>query len=271
MLLLSLTKLKNKTMEPKKISIILLVILFLFCVFSQSFAQDVQIETTNLAIVDKKLEISYEFVSSKKKHRFDVWVEITTVSGKKITARALAGDIGDNLAGGKDKKIIWDYNADGVVLDEEVNVKVKATVSTVVGAVNTGKVLVQSLALPGWGLSTIDPDKPYWVLGVAGYATLGTSLYLRSSYKSNYDSYLNATDSQESLDFYNKSQSQKSLSGVFAYSAIGIWSFGIIWTALKASKKNNSLSAGNNNQKFYFLSSYDSKSRASSFTVRYKF
>lgn len=249
----------------------ILFFIFIFCGITPSFAQDVQIETIDLAIVDKKLEISYEFVSSKKKHRFDVWLEITTVSGKKINARALAGDIGDNLPGGKDKKIIWDYNADGIVLNEEINVKVKAIVSTVVGAVNTGKVILQSIALPGWGLSTIDPDKPYWLLGVAGYAALGSSLYLRSSYKSNYDSYLNATDSDESKDFYDKSQSQKSLSGVFAYSAIGIWSFGIIWTAIKASKKNSTLSARSNNQKFYFFSSYDPRYKASSFTVRYKF
>ncbi|RLD66525.1 MAG: hypothetical protein DRI95_06565 [Bacteroidetes bacterium] len=258
-------------MERLKLPSILLVIIFFVCALTPSFAQDVQIETTNLAILDKKLEISYEFVSSKKKHRFDVWLEITTVSGKKINARALAGDIGDNLPGGKDKKIIWDYNADGIVLNEEINVKVKAIVSTVVGAVNTGKVILQSVAFPGWGLSTIDPDKPYWLLGVAGYASLGTSLYLRSSYKSNYDSYLNATDSDESKDFYDKSQSQKSLSGIFAYSAIGIWSFGIIWTAIKASKKNNSLTVRNDNQKFYFFSSYDPKFKANSFTIRYKF
>ncbi len=234
-------------------------------------AQDVQIETTNLAIFDKKLSISYEFYKSKKKHRFDIWVEITTSIGEKINARALSGDIGENLPGGKDKKIIWDYNADGVVLNDEINVKVKAMVSTVVGSVNTGKVLLQSVILPGWGLSTIDPEKPYWLLGVVGYATLGTSLYLRSSYKSNYDSYLNATDAQESLDFYNKSQSQKSLSGVFAYSAIGIWSLGIIWTAVKVSKKNNSLSVQNINQKFYLFSSYDPKFKTSNFTVRYRF
>ncbi len=258
-------------MERMKLSLFLLVFIISFCELTQSFAQDVQIETTNLVIVDKKLEISYEYVKSKKKHRFDVWVEITTVSGKKINARALAGDIGDNLAGGKDKKIIWDYNADGIVLNEEITVKVKAIVSTVVGAVNTGKVILQSVALPGWGLSTIDPDKPYWLLGVAGYASLGTSLYLRSSYKSNYDSYLTESDQTTSDDLLSKSESQKALSDVFAISSIGIWSVGIIWTALKANKNNSSLTSFNKNQKIQFFSSYDPKFKTIGFTVKYKF
>jgi len=258
-------------MKQKNLTSILLVFIFSFCGLTQSSAQNVQIETTNLAIVDKKLEISYEFVSSKKKHRFDVWIEITTVSGRELNARALSGDIGDNLPGGKDKKIIWDYNADGIVLNEEITVKVKAIVSTVVGAVNTGKVILQSVALPGWGLSTIDPDKPYWLLGVAGYASLGTSLYLRSSYKSNYDSYLTESDQTTSDDLLSKSESQKALSDVFAISSIGIWSVGIIWTALKANKNNSSLSAINKNQKIQFFSSYDPKFKTIGFTVKYKF
>jgi len=209
-------------MKQKNFISMVLIIMLVFCGLTPGFAQDVEITTTNLAILDKKLEISYEYVKSKKKHRFDVWVEITTVSGKAINARTLSGDIGDGLAGGKDKKIIWDYNADGIVLNEEINVKVKAIVSTVVGAVKTGKVILQSVVLPGWGLSTIDPDKPYWLLGVAGYGALGTSLYLRSSYKSNYDSYLNATDSDASDEFLEKSLSQQTLSRVFAYTTIGI-------------------------------------------------
>jgi len=234
-------------------------------------AQDVQIETTNLAIVDKKLEISYEFVKSKKKHRFDIWLEITTASGKEIIARALSGDIGDNLSGGKNKKIIWDYNADGIVLNEKINVKVKAMVSTFAGAVNTSKVLIQSVALPGWGLSTIEPKKPYWILGAAGYATLGASLYLRSSYKSNYNSYEKETDQATSDDLYDKIQKQKSLSSVFAISTIGIWSVGIIWTALKANKNNSSLSELNKNQKIQFFSSYDPRFKTTGFTLKYNF
>ena len=115
-------------MKQKKITGFVLVVIILFCGLTTGFGQDVQIETNRLAIVNKKLEIFYEFVKSKKKHRFDVWLEITTVSGKEINARAFSGDIGKNLAGGKDKKIIWDYNADGIVLNEEVDVKVKAIV-----------------------------------------------------------------------------------------------------------------------------------------------
>lgn len=258
-------------MKKNNLSNILLVFLLIIYGLAQGFAQDVQIETTNLSIIDKKLEISYEYAKSKKKHRFDVWVEITSSLGKKIIARALTGDIGDNLAGGKDKKIIWDYNADGIVLNEEVNIVVKAIVSTVVGAVNTGKMLFQSGIMPGWGISSIKSDKPYWLLGIAGYAALGSSLYLNSSYKSTYDSYIDSNNETERADLLSKSRSQQSLSKVFAFSAIGIWCTGIVWTAIKANKNNSTLSVFNKNQKIQFYSFYKPGLNAKGFTLKYAF
>ena len=258
-------------MNEKNFISMILVIMLVFCGLNSGFAQDVEITTTNLAILDKKLEISYEYVKSKKKHRFDVWVEITSISGKIINARTLSGDIGDGLAGGKDKKIIWDYNADGIVLNEEINVKVKAIVSTVLGAVNTGKVLMQSAVLPGWGLSTMESGKPFWLIGVAGYAALSGSIYLKSAYKKSYDDYLSSSDEEERSDLLSKSRSQQSLSRTLSITAIGIWATGIVWTALKANKKNSSLSAMNKNQKIQFYGNYNPKLKTSGFTMKYNF
>ena len=78
-------------------------------------AQNVKVETSNLEIVNNKLIIDYNFIKSKSTQRFTVWVEITKSTGEKINAQSFSGDIGDNLQGGENKQIIWDYNKDGII------------------------------------------------------------------------------------------------------------------------------------------------------------
>ena len=76
----------------------------LFCIISILLTNNlnaqkkVKIETTSLEIVDNKLVIKYDFVKSKKNQLFDVWLEITTASGKKLNASSLSGDLGNNVA-----------------------------------------------------------------------------------------------------------------------------------------------------------------------------
>lgn len=234
------------------------------------FGQNVEIETTSLQIVDKKLQIQYDFLKSKKTHRFEVWVEISTLSGKKINSRTFNGDIGEGVKGGRGKMIIWDYNADGIVLNEELNVDIKANISVVSGAVKPLNSLAKSLVLPGWGLSSMDKGKPYWLMGLAAYASLGTSLYLSSSYKNNYDKYKVTVDPDESNELFNKSVNQKSLSKTFTYTAIGIWAVSAIWTVVKANKTNNAL-AYTKQKQLLFYSSYDPVTKSTGFTLKFNF
>jgi hypothetical protein len=247
-------------------------LLLAFIIFSSEIkAQTVSIETTQLQIVDKKLEISYDVIKAKKTDRFEVWVEIKNAEGEKINARTLSGDIGENQLGGSDKRIIWDYNADGLVLDENVSVAVHANQSTLAGAVNTGSCILKSLVMPGLGISSIEKGKPYWLLGVVGYASLGTSIALRSSYKSNYDKYLNTSDATEASDYLQKSQSQQNTSTILMYTAIGTWSVSMIWTIIKANKRNKSLASNSWNNQFDFYTRMDPISRRPLLGFQYNF
>jgi hypothetical protein len=258
-------------MKTEKLIVLFFVLITGFSNKDKLIAQDVKVDLISLEVVNKKLEINYNFVKSKKTQRFNVWVEITNSTGEKLNARALSGDIGDNLMGGEGKKIFWDYNADGVVINEEIEVEVKATVSTVKGAVNTGGAFARSLLMPGWGLSYIDQGKPYWLIGVAGYACLGSSLYLNSSSNSNYDKYLNSTNPDEINSYFNKSQSQRSTSKALAVAAIGTWSFSMVWTLVKATKKNKSLTTMNWQNNLRFFSKVDPWSKTTIFALQYKF
>ncbi len=234
-------------------------------------AQSVSIETTNLEIVDKRLEINYDVNKTKKNNRFEVWVDITNTKGEKINARTFSGDLGPNIIGGKGKKIIWDYNADGIVLDEEVEIVVVAKMSNIVGSVSTGKCFLQSMIMPGMGISSIEKNKPFWLLGIAGYASLGSSIYLRSSYKSNYEKYLTALDQQEQTDYYNKSQSQKELSNILVYTAIGTWTVSAIWTLIRAKQHNASIASNTVYMRFKLYSAYDPVSKKPLLGLRYNF
>lgn len=240
----------------KLLLLLRIVFVFLFIPF-KILAQNPTIETTRLEIVDKRLEIAYDVLKSKKNTRLEVWVDIYNSRGEKINARTFSGDIGSNLEPGKEKIISWDYNADGLVLDEEVEVFVKAKVTTIAGTISTGKTLALSTLVPGLGISAVEKNKPFWLLGVFGYASVGSSLYLNSSYKSNYDKYLKATDSQEAQNYFTKSENQQQLSKVMAYTAIGTWSVSIIWTILRTRQHNKSIGLIQKENGFMFYSRLD--------------
>lgn len=221
------------------------------------YAQNVSIEISQLSIIDKHLEINYDFIKAKKNHRFEVSVEINNSNGEKINARTVSGDLGPNITIENNKKIIWDYNADGLVINEDVEVFVVAKQSTVSGTVSGAGCVFKSLLMPGLGMSSIEKGKPYWILGLIGYGTLGTAIYLNSSSNSNYNKYLNTIDVTESNNYFNKSQSQKDLSKAFAIGAIGTWSFSIIWTIIKVNQHNNSIAKNLNLRKFDIYSCVD--------------
>ncbi len=238
-------------------------------------AQDVKIEITSLEIVNNKLVITFDFVEDNEDNRYDIWVEITNLSDKRINARTLKGDLGDKLEGGKGKQIIWDYIADDVVLNEEINVEVKALISrseiSNLTSTSAGKAILLSAIFPGWGLSKLDPGKPYWIMGISTYLLATSSIVLNRSAENHYLNYktdLNQESSDESLE---KSKSQDQLSKVTAYSAIGIWAINIIWTVAKASKSKNKSFGSLNNQKIQFFSSYNPMFKSSGFTLKYNF
>jgi hypothetical protein len=224
-----------------KLSYFKMVLALIVALNTKLVAQHTFIQTNKLIVVDKKLEINYDLLKAKKNQRFEVWVDVSNSKGDELEANTFSGDVGPNLVGGAGKKIYWDYNADGLVMDEDIEVVVKAKLTTIMTTVSGGKCFFQSLIIPGMGLSAVEKGKPFWIIGIIGYGALGSSLNLNSSSKSYYDKYKKTTDPVEATTFYNKSQSQGSLSNVMAYTAIGTWSLSLIWTLVKVNQHNKSI------------------------------
>jgi hypothetical protein len=308
---------------PGRIIYICLLSLVCFFPFPLSAQENIKISQPTLRFLNDRLMIKYEILGYQPDDRFKVWLEITDSTGNRIDAHAIYGDIGDEVAGGPLKQIIWDLAADSMYLNMDLSVEVFATRNikpvpvVAIAAVATheeiktdtaltkkseeqpaelkndtevtenkekevsetktetavtekktepepqpkadaestatkkstsekkekkpadksmqvGSNLLLSTACPGWGLTRLSGGKPYWLIGVAGFACIGSSVYLNKVSHSNYEKYLESSDinkTDEMDAYYNTGKKQYTASSVLAYSAITIWvaDLGLTW------------------------------------------
>lgn len=119
---------------------------------SQSLAK---VENIDFYADGPKLVITYDIVKAKPGETFDIWIKIVTASGKEISPITFTGDAESGITGGPGKKIIWDVEADNVVLDEEFSVEVYAraqkkteNIETVINPANTGSLAAKNVFFP---------------------------------------------------------------------------------------------------------------------------
>jgi len=237
-----------------------------------------EISQPTLKFVNDRLIIKYDILGINPDDRFKVQLEITDSTGNKIKANSIYGDIGDNVSGTSPKQIIWDLAADSVYLNIGISVEILVTKilppkpdiadlkdttivaiktdsslaeshvlvsekekgSTSYKSVKTGSNLILSTLVPGLGLTRLSEGKPYWILGIAGYGCLASSVYFNRLASSNYDKYLDSSRTDEFDTYYNTGEKQYHASKVLAWSAVAIWvtDLGITW--IKAAKMKSS-------------------------------
>ncbi len=237
-------------------------------------AQKTEIETTKMEIKDNKLIVNYDFKKIKKNQTFEVWIEISTLSRKQINANTLTGDIGKVVTPGVGKQIIWDYVADGILLNEEINVEVKAILNG--NQINSSGLfsnpILLSAIVPGLGISKLEDGKAYWLMGVLTYGSLAGSIFMNNAANTDYESYIAETaDAAKSDTFFKDSESKDNMSKIMAYSAGGIWAISMVWTIIKAKKQGKSTSSITNKKRVFFYSSVNPKTKTAGFTLKYRF
>jgi hypothetical protein len=253
-----------------------LTILLLFTTCSiHLYSQKIKVQTKSIEEIDNKLVVKYDLAKSKTDQKFNISIEITGSNGYILQTKSLSGDIGKNISGGTKKQIVWDYNADGIVLNETINIEVLADPifeeSLTIESVSMGKALFLSTILPGLGMSKIEKGKPYWLMGCAAYGTLAYSYILNKKANENYDAYLTNTDKTLNDELLSDSQHQNKLSKTMAYTAIGIWSISLVWTAIKAKNTNRKIISNLNNKNFDFYTGYDPFTKSAGFNLRLRF
>jgi hypothetical protein len=211
-----------------------ILILFFLFLAGKSYSQSFQISPPKLEFKDKQLLITYDFLNKKQSDQFYVWVEMEKKNGESIQPKGLSGDVGANIKSGSNKQIIWTPEKDGVYLNEEVFVELKA--EKYVKSFNRGSAMLMSTVVPGLGQTKISHGKPWWVTSVVAYGAVGSGLYFHSTYLKTYDSYLAEEDPAKRSDLYDQSQQQMNVSNALIISGAAIWVANIFWVALIPNK-----------------------------------
>jgi hypothetical protein len=192
------------------------------------------------------LLIHYDILYSDRSQRFLVELEITYPNGTKLNTRTLSGDIGTDIEGGENKKIIWDLEADRILIDNDILIKINAEIIT--GEPESGtsasaagddrfsraSLMLRSVVFPGWGLSMYRGG-PHWIKGVAGYGCIAGSIYYNRMAVNTYNQYKDQSDSDMANRYYELAVDQDQISEVLMYTAIGIWVADLIRTFVATS------------------------------------
>ncbi len=249
----------------------LLVIIFILadplCHAQTSF----DVSEPRLNLLGNRLLISYDILDSAPEDKFSISIIITDEEGTTISASSFEGDVGENVSGGKNKHVSWNFEADNVFINAYLLIKISAKLTTtaeplvvhpaeeerqeeekkepdsvkpVSGKESTTKdnvkeygrtaIVLQSLVFPGLGLSRITGN-PHWVKGVAGYGCIITSIVLNQRAVNTFNSIENLDDINDVSEAFDKSVKQDNLSEVLAYTAAAIWATDFIWTILGTS------------------------------------
>lgn len=183
---------------------------------------------------DGKIYIDYSILYSSPEQLFEITLDVRTSNGTPIQTLTTSGDIGTNIKGGLNKQIIWDYEQDGVFLNEDVSVQIISNLKVDPNYYSTTKLIFASTLLPGKGVTMLDRSKSYLTWTIAGYGLVGSSVGSYFLSKSSYTDFSNATLQTERDFYYSKYQKQTLISGISALSAVGIW--GVNYFRLFATK-----------------------------------
>ena len=254
-------------MKNIKITFFLLIALvyggmFQIQVFSQSTAE---IQNIQFSAHKDTLTVTYDIIQAERKELFDISLVITTASGKMIRPRAVSGDVGSNVNGGKGKRIYWDLNRDQIFLKEGIEVEIEAVILGVPEKfISRGKAVLLSAVVPGLGITKLNKGGPYWIMAIATYGAAAGSAAFYFLADDNYSKYLAATDMDERNSFYDKAESQNMISDILMYSASAVWLGNMIWTLAHPNKTKQAKGLS-------FGGSFDPVIGKPVFALRYRF
>ncbi len=239
----------------------LIIAVFLSLLYGECIAQSTfTISKPQLQLVNGNVSIFYDILNADQSEKFNISLVVTDSDGKLVYAHSLIGDIGESVTGGSGKEINWNLGADNIYLEAMLYFQVNATIipseksskadkttetNIIEGSGNLSRssVILQSLVMPGLGLSKIT-GKPHWIKGVLGYGCIVSSVAFNINSSIKYNEYQLATDITERDDLYELSTNQKNISKIQLYAAIGIWAVDFIWTIAGSKKLSKNVAYG---------------------------
>lgn len=226
-------------------NIVLIPLVFILIFSHQLFAQsDAIIENIDFYAEGNGLVIKYDVVKALDSELFEIWVKVVTESGETIIPKTANGDIGSGVAGGPNKRIVWDLTADNITIDEAFTVEVFArsdykepkAVKPKKEGISVGVAMLLSAALPGLGKTVAKGGGAQWMWGVIGYGCVAGSVAMNNKAFNAYEDYKLAGTPDERDDLYSQAEEFDIFSKVFIGTAATIWIIDLITTATQVSK-----------------------------------
>ena len=152
---------------------------------------------------------------------------------------------------------------------DEANKKEEPPPVTKSASYNRTGIVLQSLALPGLGLSRVT-GKPHWLRGVAGYGCFAGSIILNRQAIKTFNEIEDLVYFDEINEAYDKSLQQDNISEILFYTAIGIWVTDFIWTMVGTTDLNKR-AYSSKSRGFSFGSNIDPLANVPMVSVRYRF
>jgi hypothetical protein len=238
-----------------KYRILSLLLLATISFTNAGFAQsDAMIENIDFYAEGENLVIKYDIVNAKSSELFEIWIKLTTESGKVIMPKSTTGDVGSDVAGGPNKRIVWDLKTDEIKIAEAFDVEVFARSNYVEpkevrpkkDGVGVGTAVLLSAILPGLGKTIAKGSGAQWMWGVVGYGCIAGSIVMNNNAYNALEDYRNADNPEERDDYFTEAENYDLYSKIFLGTAATIWVIDLITTATTASKlrkqKNNKYS-----------------------------
>lgn len=255
----------------------------LSCISSISFTQEqFSISKPTLELKGDLLIITYNIVNSKPGENYKVNLSITDSEGNTVEALSLLGDLGLNIEGGKNKRIIWEFTTDEVTEEMEIIVKLMAELQQAESPVlapendtySRSGLILRSIALPGLGMTKLK-QKPYWIIGAAAYGLIANGVYFHIKSGNTYNNEYNNDDhtlenEQERQDAYSQYETERTISITSFCGAGAIWLTNLVTIYLASGKIQKSPSSYMY-KKFNLYPVYDAKNRYPMLSMTYRF
>jgi hypothetical protein len=255
-----------------------------------------EVRNIDFTVINDTMVILYDFANSSEQDIFTVSVSVKTINGKVFNPKTITGDVGNNVKGGRDKRIVWNVAKDNISLDEEGFIEITATIkikkpitadnnivekdnkdkSPVVNqniqsstkTTSTGKAILLSTVMPGLGNSKLSEGKPYWIIGVASYSCLAGGIITSISSSSALKNYNSAATEESRDSYYTKSENNANLSTYLFIGAGVLWVGDLIFTAVQGSSNKKETAM---NKRIVFGYGYDVAVNKPVMTIGLKF
>lgn len=167
----------------------------------------------------------------------------------------------------KEKDVIVEDKTEPAKPEEEIETEELPPLTKTTKEFNRTEVVIQSLALPGLGLSRIT-GQPHWIRGVTGYGCIAGAIILNRTAINTFNNIGSLFYFDEINRAYDKSTRQGITSKVLGYTAVGIWVTDFIWNLAGTTdlKRRTSTSQG-----FSFETNIDPLSYVPMVSVKYRF